>query len=291
MRLRFGVVLGVTACLLLAGCGKKEPGGQVVATVDKKEITQIDLRNEMGNFKAPDAKTRKAAEQAALDQIVTRKLLAAAARGQKLDKTPEYAQEKDKLEDVLLVRLWQNNIVKAIPDPTKDEIARFVTANPDIYAAHKVIQLDQLRMPRVNDPQLGAQLQPLKTLAEVTALLDTKKIPHQQGTAALDSLQTPPAILAQILKLPADDVFVLPQGNIVTINKVREIQTVPLPPGVAEKHAAQYLKGTRTQETIQRELGSALAAERQKKGMVKYAKAYQPAAPAKPAAAAAPAKK
>jgi EpsD family peptidyl-prolyl cis-trans isomerase len=290
MKLRIGLVLGASACLLVAGCGNKAPSGQVAATVDGKEITMIDLRNEMGGFKAPDAKTRKAAEQAALDQIVTRKLLATAARDQKLDKTPEYAQEKDRLEDLLLVRLWQNRIAKAVPQPSKDEVDRFIAENPDLYAAHKVLLLDQIQMPRVNDPALYNELKPLKTLPEVAALLTSKKIPYRQGTAQMDAFSVPPQVLSQILKLPSDDVFVLPQGNVITISHVNEVRVTPVPAEAATKHATQYLRTTRAQEAVQRELSSALARERAKKGMVEYAKAYQPAAkPAK--AAATPAKK
>ena len=292
MKLRFGVVLCASACLLLASCGKgKEPGGQVAATVDGKEITMIDLRNEMAGYTAPDAKTRKLAERAALDQIIVRKLLVDAAEKQKMDQTPEFVQQKQRVDETLLVRFWQNRIAKSVPAPSKDEIDRFVAAHPDLYANHRVFLLDQIRMPQITDQAVFAQLKPLKSLPEVAQLLASKNIPFQQGETRLDSLTVDPGIVDQLLKLPADDVFVMPQGNLLVVSKIREVQTTPVPPNIVTKHATQVITAQRTREAVQRELGGALAGARAKKGAVKYAKGYEPPKPPAKAAPAAPAQK
>lgn len=291
MKLRHGVVLGVAACLLVAGCGKggKEPKGQVVATVNGQEITAIDLRNEMGDFRAPDAATRKAAERAALQQIIDRKLLAEVAKERKLDKTPDYVQQKRRVDEAFIVRYWQTNIAKSVPAPSKEEVERFVAANPDLYAARKVFVLDQIRAPMVRDPAVIEALKPLKTLADVGGLLTSKNIRFQQGNTTLDALTAPPEVVSQIMKLPADEVFVVPQGNLLTINHIRETRVVPAPAEVATAHATQYLKNQRTQTAVQRELSAALAAAKKEKDAVQYAKAYQP--PAKAAVNPAPAQK
>src|SRR5258706_9600009 len=75
---RVTLLAAVSVSLVLSACGSKNktPTGQVVATVDGKEITAIDLRSELGNFSTADAKVRKAAEQQALNGIISRKLLA-----------------------------------------------------------------------------------------------------------------------------------------------------------------------------------------------------------------------
>lgn len=286
MKLRFGLVLGTAACVLLAGCekGGKEPKGQVVATVNGDEITAIDLRNEMGNFRAPDAKIRKAAEQAALDRIIQRKLLFAAAEERKLDKTPEYAQQKERMEELALIQFWQSRIASAVPPPNKDEIDAFVAANPDLYSARKILLIDQVRTPLVQDPALIEQLKPLKTLEEVTALLNSKNVRFQQGGAQLDALTTPPPLFKQIIKLPPAEVFVIPQGNVLTINRIRETRVVPVPAEVATAHATQLLRTERTQTAVERELGAAVSAGRAKKDAIKYAKAFQPTTPVAKAA-------
>ena len=70
---------GALVAATLAGCSGGEPKGQVVAKVGKEEVTLRDLQAELGGFKAPDAKTRKLAEQQALNQIIVRKSVANAA--------------------------------------------------------------------------------------------------------------------------------------------------------------------------------------------------------------------
>lgn len=288
MKLRFAVVLYASACLVLVGCGKKEPGGQVAATVNGKEITVIDLRNEMNGFSAPDAKTRKLAEQAALDQIITRKLLVGAAKKQKLDQSPEFVQQKEKVDETLLVRFWQTKVAKSVPAPSKDEVDRYVAAHPELYSSHRVFVIDQIRMQQVNDPTLPKQLSPLKTLPEVAQLLTTKKIPFQQGQVEIDSLRIDPRLVAAILNVPAEDVFAMPDGNLLLINKVRETRIDSVPADAAAKHAKQVLISQRTQETVQRELGGVLARARAEKDAVKYAKGYGPPAKPKAASAASP---
>ena len=88
------------ACLALTACdlGKakeaKAPAGQVVATVDGEEITARELRAELQGMSFPSPQARKSAEQAALQSIIDRKLLAKAAEEAKLDETPDFALQK-----------------------------------------------------------------------------------------------------------------------------------------------------------------------------------------------------
>jgi hypothetical protein len=141
-------------------------------------------------------------------------------------------------------------------------------------------------MAQVNDPALFAALKPLKNLSDVAALLTSKKIRFQQGGAAFDALQFDPRTVAEILKVSADDIFVLPAGNLLLINKIRETRIDATPADVATKHATQYISAQRTQEAVQRELGGALSQARARKDAVRYAKGYGP--PPKPAAAKSP---
>jgi hypothetical protein len=99
MKSQFAVAMAAIACVGLASCGESQPKGQVVAKVGKDEVTVLDLQAALAGFKAPDAKTRKAAEQQALTAIVQRKILAQAAHKQKIDKTPEYARLQEQTNE------------------------------------------------------------------------------------------------------------------------------------------------------------------------------------------------
>lgn len=292
MKLRGALVLGVAA-LALASCGKggKEPSGQVVATIGKEEVTAIDLRNEMGNFKAPNAEVRKAAERAALDTIINRKLLAAAAKEQEIDKTPEYAQQKAKMEELVLVRTWQDKLVKSVPPPSRDEVNNFVSAHPDLYAQRKVFGVDQIVFARPQNTAMLGELRPFKTFAEITQWLQSKGIAYRSNTEQLDAFVVPPELVEQVTKMPPGELFVLPAGNLISVNQIRETRVQPVSADAATRHATQYLTTKRTREAVQRQMASTIAAGRKE---VKFAKAYEPApvpakSPPKPASAQPPA--
>jgi EpsD family peptidyl-prolyl cis-trans isomerase len=280
------LLLAAVACVALAGCGKKQPGGQVVATVKGKEITSIELRNEMNGFTAPTAEIRKAAEQQALNAIITRKVLAQAAEKAGIDKTPGFAQQEQRLKEVLLVQSWQSQIAKDVPPPSREEVDKFIADHPDLYSARKVFIVDQIRFPRPADPAIIEAFRPLKTLDDVSAFLASKSIPSRAGEDQLDAFALDPNVVTQLMKLPPGEVFIVPNGNILVANRIKETRVVPVPNDQAVKHATAYLKGQRTQEAMQRQFGGIMQAA--KKDVV-YSKAYEPKAP--PAKGAAPAAK
>lgn len=273
--------------LQVAGCGGKAPTGQVAARVGKDEVTVQEVQAELNGFNAPDAKTRKLAEQKALQNIIERKLLAQAAIKAGVDKAPDLAIQKARMEDMLLVQTWRNNLVKAVPDPSPEQVRDFIAQHPELFADHKVYAVDQLRLPLVNDPKLFAELKPLNSLDDIGRVLQAHGIQFQTAKGAIDTLSLDPQIAAQISKLPPGEVFVLPSGNALIANKVTDTKVVPVPNDVATKLATRYIKGQQAQESVNRMFGSVIA--NHPKIKVVYNKAYEPPAP--PAkGAAAPAK-
>lgn len=291
MKSQIAVALAAMACVSLAACGNGgQPKGQVVAKVGKEEVTVLDLQSALTGFQAPNAAARKAAEQQALNAIVQRKILAQAARKQKLDKTPEFARQQQQLTETLVVRDWQERLVKSVPTPNSDEVQQFIAQHPDLYGARKIFAVDVVRFVAPNDPALAKALQPLNSLDQVRTALAERKIPFGNGATQIDAFAVDPRLVDQLLKLKADDIFMLPQANNqVIVGHITGARVEPVANDAATRHATEYLRRTRVQETVQRQFGSVVA-----QGMkgVTYAKGYgPPAAPAKaaPAKAAAPA--
>jgi peptidyl-prolyl cis-trans isomerase C len=279
MKVQFAVAMAAVACVALAACGDGgQPTGQVVAKVGKEEVTALDLQTALANFKAPNAQIRKAAEQQALSQIVQRKLLAQAARKQKLDKTPEFARQEQQMTETLLIRDWQEKLVKAVPPPNADEVNQFIAAHPDLYSARKIFSVDVVRFQPPNDPTLGQALQPMHTLDEVRGLLTERKIPFASNATQIDALAVDPRFVDQLTKIKADDVFIVPQANNVVIaGHISGVKIDPPPSDVATRHATEFLRRSRVQEAVNRQFGSAV---QQGLKEVKYAKGYEPLKPA-----------
>lgn len=286
-----GALVAAVACVALAGCKfpglggeHKAPTGQVVANVDGREVTLRELSAEMGNAAYPDPKTRKAAEQTALRSIVARIVLADAAREQGLDKTPDFALQKQRAIDTVLAQELQQKLVAGVPAPTKEEAQSFIASHPDIFLERKVFVVDQIRMPRVPLEVLKT-LEPLKTMEEIEGVLNKDNIPHQRADATLDAVGADPRLVEFIMKLPQNEVFVLPANEGLLVNRVKETKVIPFTGDQATEYATKWLARQRTQEAVSRSFNQYLTAAA---GKVQFNKDYAPPKPS-PVSNAAPA--
>src|SRR3546814_20624863 len=83
---RKSVIVAARSIIALAACDK-EPTGQVAAVVNGDEITLQEINAELGNTAIPEGVDKKVVQQAALERIVERRLLAQAARDEDRKRT------------------------------------------------------------------------------------------------------------------------------------------------------------------------------------------------------------
>ena len=106
---KFGIgAVCFIGAVLLGGC-QKEATGQVAAVVNGEEITLQEINAELAQLQVPEGVDRAQVQQAALQRIVDRRLLAQAAKEDGLDATPEFLVRHRQLEDALLCddgELW-----------------------------------------------------------------------------------------------------------------------------------------------------------------------------------------
>jgi EpsD family peptidyl-prolyl cis-trans isomerase len=280
-----GLALAVAGGVALSSCDQsgKVPTGQVVATVGHHEITMRDVQAELGAYKAPDPKSLKAAEATALRNIIGREVLAEEARKERLDKTPDFAIAKQRAIDSLLVESLQKSIASQVPAATTDDAQRFMQDHPDIFAQRKIFTLDQLQMPRPSDANLIKALEPLKTFDQIQALLTSRNIPFKRVDTSLDAVGADPRLVAAIVKLPPAELFVLPSGQIITVNLVKDTKVVPFTGDKAVAFAQQFLTRQNTQQAVQRRVQQ-LFADQEK--TIKYSKDFAPTPTPTPAPAA-----
>lgn len=290
-RFRSLLTVGLIA-LVVAGCGDKKgdaPAGQVVAQVKGEDVTIHELNAEIQASNFPPSVPRKQAEQQALQNIVTRRLLMDAAKERKLDQNPQYLLQQRRAGEVILVQTLAREIAQKLPPVTQDDARRFMRENPNMFEQRKILVLDQIQFLRpANIDKLG--LQGAKTMADVIAVLQKNNIEFRRGTAALDALQTAPEFMNEVLGLYArnpQEVFMFanqPQGApapIMLVNQVREVRTEPFTGDRAMQFAQNLLQQTRVNTALQDQVNSVRkAAEKD----ISYQPGYAPPAPAKPAA-------
>ena len=288
------------ACVALVAChipGTKDkaPAGQVVATVDGEEITVAELRAEMANAPAqPNAAAAKALEKAALSEIVARKLMAHAAHDQGLDKSPEFAMMKQRANQTLLAQALQRKLASTVLTASRGDAETFVAAHPTMFAERKILTLDQLKMPRPKTPADLKDFEPLHTMPEIEALLTKKGIPFQKSVQTVDTLQADPNTIERLEKLPPGEPFMIPAGDAIIVNQIKEAKANPVTGEDAVKLAMVAVRNQHTQQAVAKGVNNLLAANEAK---IQYNPAYKPdkplripvpgeAPPAAPAAAA-----
>jgi EpsD family peptidyl-prolyl cis-trans isomerase len=272
----------LTLGVLLASCGGKgeAPTGQVVATVDGQEITAAELKLELDG--APtEGPAAAAAQQAALQNLVARKLLVAEAKRRDLDNTPVAAMLKKRAEDAAVVQLLQRSVAEGVPKVSDDEVSEYIRSHPTTFAQRRLISVNQLLVPAV-DRNLVKQMEPLKTLSEVEDLLNRNNIKFLRSANVLDSVRLSPDAASKIASLPNGEVIIMPSGSGAQVSQIVSSRTEPLTGAEAEQFARLLLTRQRTMSQVQEAMGQIVKGGQSK---VKINPDYAPKAPAKDQAA------
>lgn len=247
------------ACHLPAFGGDKAPTGEVVAVVDGQEITARQLRTELGASVPSDPRALKKFEQQALQEIIARKLVAAAARQEGVDKTPDFVIQQQRETETLLSQKLIEKITTGVPATSREEAESYISAHPDIFAERKIFNIDQVRIIHPTNPEIMDGLKPIDTMDSVIEFLNNKQVKYERGMTTLDAVGSDPNLIAAVMKLPANEVFVFPAGQFILINQIKSSRIEPFVGEAAVTYAMAILKKEHTQDAVQRELREILA--------------------------------
>lgn len=250
--------LMLSCALVLTACNSaSEPTGQVVATVNGKEITSTQLDAEMGPLRAGSTEEQQQMRRAALQQIINRYLLADAAEKQELANTPTGAIAKQKAEQIAYVALLQRSLGRDVPTVSTDEVQQFILDNPDLFSARKIFLVEQIAIiaPRAN---IIKELEPLTTFDQVQAVLSKYNLPTRTSMGVIDALTMEPGAVRQIAALKPNEIFLLPKDGNFTVNQIRETRVEPVTGEIATKVASDLLQSARTNQQIYSRLSEIL---------------------------------
>jgi EpsD family peptidyl-prolyl cis-trans isomerase len=265
--------------VVLGGCDSQKasaPTGQVVATVDGQEVTIAELRQEVESLKN-SGRTEPDAQAAALQSIIARKQLAAAAREMKLDLVPATVLRQRKADEMTLVEALTEQARKSAPPTSREEAQQYVDEHPASFAQRRIFILDQSVIAD-NSPDLIKALAPLNTREEIEALLNQKQIKFNKTAGTIDALNIDADAAEKLASMPVGAVFVSPDGNNLRVNYVRDIITQPIEGEAAIKVAQDILQARRADEMVATRINDVISAGVDK---VKYNPAFAPKPPAK----------
>ena len=292
------LALAGTGILALSACGNsgKLPDGQVVATVNGKDVTIHELNTEIGLIpNQGDDSLRKLVESVALARVIERKMLVQEAAKRKLDQNPQFLLAKQRINETLLVQALQGDVQQKVTATPRENAQKFVAQNPQVFADRKIFTLDQIQFLRpANIDELP--LKEAKTMSDVEKILVGANIEYRRAPQQLDSLTVNPELTTEIVRLssmvnPEPFMFAdQPEGApapIIFINSVTNAKTQPF---IGER-AITYAQNILQRQEIQKRLGTELKAWTEAyKSKIVYAKGYGPPVfpktPAAPKAAA-----
>src|SRR5512135_575320 len=97
----------VLLCLvfLLFGCGKKEEGGKVLATIDGDKITLEEFNKELDRIPANMKMLvlTQSGKQSFLDRYIVKRLLLDEAKKESIDKDKEFQERANDIREQLLI--------------------------------------------------------------------------------------------------------------------------------------------------------------------------------------------
>lgn len=283
MKTRVPLLLAAVASLGLAACSKeaKGPEGQVVATIDGKDVTIHEVNAEIAGMGAQaQGAPRKLVESIALARVIERKMLANEARNRKLDQSPQFVLAKTRNDENLLVQALQAEVAGKVPQTPREAAQKFISDNPVMFGDRRIMTLDQIQFLRT--PNFASlPLKEAKTMQEVERLLIENNIEYRRAPQQIDTLVLDPRLSQEFIKLskgPNGEPFLYtdqPQGApgpVVYVNVVSEMKTEPFMGEKAISYAQQVIQRQEIGKRLQAELTRLREANKAK---ITYGKGYE----------------
>ncbi|MEP2751000.1 MAG: SurA N-terminal domain-containing protein [Parasphingorhabdus sp.] len=260
------------SAMVLTGC-EKTAEGQVAAIVNGEEVTLQEINAALSEANIPEGADKELLQQQALQQIVDRRLLSQAAKESGIDQDPSYLIRQRQLSEALLVRMYADKAGTTIKVPDQAAIDRYTEANPFTFANRTVYAVDQIIFPAPADLGDLKQLEVAQTLADVEKILTGMGIKFARKSAQMDSVQVPPAMMAQIVSLAPGEPFVIPTGGTVTASVIKAQQKVPYNAEQAGPVAVKAIRNEEMAKIMKQRLSEAKA-----KAEITYQSGFAPPA-------------
>lgn len=236
--------------LALTSCQKKATG-QTVAVVNGEEITASELNSELASEQSAAGADNKQARNAALENLISRKLLVQQARADGIDKSPEYLTQLRRGTDELLINMLISRRVSTAQIPTPDQINQFEASHPEAFTGREIWNLTQIIYPIPKDSTLLAKLNGAKSVDEVAQILTSAGIQFTRGERKVDTGVFPDPIYKQIVKLQPGEPFIANGADKAVASVITSRTPNPTPPEQARQVALTLMKREQTNQAVQ----------------------------------------
>lgn len=251
--MRRPLILGLSLIVACSGCEKKAEG-QSVAVVNNEEITSSELNAELANANVSGTADRKQATNRVLQSLVDRRLLAAQARKDGIDQSPEYISRQRRLNEDLLIGIMASRQMDTGKLPTDTEIAAFQAKQPQAFAKRELWKLDQLQYETSGDAGLAGKIMQTKSLEQLASVLTAARVPFQRGKNQLITSVIPPDTYPRLASLPPGEPFIVASGNRSVASSIASREPSPLIGAAARTEAVNLIRRQSSSQGMQQRL-------------------------------------
>lgn len=274
------LLIGLSTTVLTLSACKREPTGQVAAIVNGDEITLQEVNAQLGNANLPEGVDAKEVQKLAVQRLIDRRLLSAAAKADGIEKSPDYLMRSRQATEALLVSMLNEKAGRTFQVPDNRAIDAFMEARPQTFAKRMIYTVDRIQFPIPKDLAKLKEFEADHSLDDVVARLKAQGTPFDRSSVNMDSAVVAPDVMGRILSLPANEPFLIPENGMVSAGVIRASRAAPLAGDQARPLAVQIMRNEALNKMLEDRLKALRASAK-----ITYQPGFEPAG-TKPAPAA-----
>ena len=278
------------AALALAACsrGSSETGAsQLVAKVNKSEITVSQLNAALARVPNLNPESTKAASKQILQQLIDQELLVQKAREAKLDRNPGVVQALESARRAVLANAWLQQAGASVAEPSDQDVQAYFDQHPEYFTGRRVYDYRAIPI-RTTAAQVQSIQQQVAATRNLDSVLSTVRA---AGTAVVvnpvtqSSEQLPAPLRTRFAQAKDGDILSFPQANGIELIQLVGSRAEPVDMAQARPFIQKFLLEQRRKQHLEQEVASLRAA-----ASIEYLGEFKPAVSgAAPAPASAPA--
>lgn len=250
-----GLVLIFT--LVLTACDKElkeKKSGQALVSVNGKEVTTLQLNDEIrrANIRADQLEV---ASKQLLESLIVRQLIVEEAMRNKLDRTPDVMQARERANAQIIAQAYMQNIMSKVAKPSKMEIDDFFQKHPEFFAQRKQFDLTTVRIATKDlSNELKAIIDAAKSLDEIVVWLDKNKVEYFRNLVTRSTADLPSQMTTVLQEKSRDTIFIINEQENSLLIFVNAIKDNPITAIAAAPQIERYLVNQKYKEAVDAEI-------------------------------------
>ncbi|WP_297325052.1 EpsD family peptidyl-prolyl cis-trans isomerase [Nitrosomonas sp.] len=256
MRMKLiGLVL--FSILVFSACDnqpKEKKPGQALVSINGQEVTTLQLNDEIRRA-GVRADQYEASSKQLLESLIARQLIVDEAIRNKLDRTPDVMQARERANAQIIAQAYLQGIVSKITKPSEAEVNEYYQKHPEYFAQRKQFDLTILRIATKDlSSELRAVIDAAKSTGEVAAWLDKKNVQYFRSLASRSTADLPLEMVTMMREKGKNHVFIINEQENSSLVSVNEIKDSPVTATDAALQIEKYLTNHKYKQAIDAEI-------------------------------------